>query len=74
VREIERFKPYTQPGPMKMEIDYANTAFASAACWIATAVREGPRTISFTVPDFCIGMKTFFVAARFPRMVEDQMF
>lgn len=74
VREVNRFKPYTHSGPMKMEIDYANTAFASAACWIPTAVREGPQTVSFVVPDFYAGMKTFFVAAQFPWMMEDQMF
>jgi D-aminopeptidase len=57
-----------------MEIDYANTAFASAACWIPTSVREGLQTVSFTAPDFYVGMKTFFVVARFPWMMEDQMF
>ena len=74
VREIERFKPFSLSSPMKMEIDYANTAFASAAAWLPTAVREGPQTVSFTVPDFYVGMKTFFVAAQWPWMMEDQMF
>lgn len=74
IREIERFKPFTLPSPMKMEIDYANTAFASAASWIPTAVREGPQTVSFTMPDFYVGMKAFFVAAQWPWMIEDHMF
>jgi D-amino peptidase len=74
VREIERFKPFTLLSPMKMEIDYANTAFATAASWIPTAVREGPQTVSFTVPDFLTGVKTFFVAAQWPFQMEDQMF
>lgn len=74
LREIERFKPFTLPSPMKMEIDYANTAFATAATWIPTAVREGPQTVSFTVADFLTGVKTFFVAAQWPFQMEDQMF
>ena len=74
LREIERFKPFTLSSPMRMEIDYSNTAFATAASWIPTAVREGPQTVSFTVPDFIIGMKTFFVAAQWPFQVEDPMF
>jgi D-aminopeptidase len=60
--------------PMKMEIDYSNTAYATAASWIPTSVREGPQTVSFTVPDFYVGMKTFFVAAQFPFMMQDPMF
>ena len=74
VREIARFKPLTMSSPMKMEIDYANTVYATAASWIPTSVREGPQTVSFTVPDFYVGMKTFFVAAQFPFMMQDPMF
>lgn len=74
LRELERVKPFTLPSPMKMEIDYANTAFATAASWIPTAVREGPQTVSFTVPDFLVGMRTFFVASVFPFQVDDPMF
>jgi len=74
LREIERFKPFILSSPMKMEIDYSNTAFATAASWIPTAVREGPQTVSFTVPDFLTGVKTFFVAAQWPFQMEDPMF
>jgi D-amino peptidase len=71
LREIERFKPFELSKPMKMEIDYANTAFATAASWIPTGVREGPQTVCFTVPDFLVGMKTFFVASAFPYLAAD---
>ena len=71
VREVSRFKPYSLQKPMKMEIDYARTSHATAATWIPTAVREGPRTVSFTVPDFVEGIKTFFVASCVPALVGD---
>jgi D-amino peptidase len=74
IREIQRLKPYILSSPMKMEIDYSNTAFATAATWIPTAVREGPQTVSFIVPDFYSGVKTFFIAAQWPFQFEDQMF
>jgi len=74
LREIDRFGPFTLAKPMKMEIDYANTAYATAATWIPTAVREGPRTVSFTVPDFVAGIKAFFVAAGFPELVRDPIY
>jgi D-amino peptidase len=74
VREIERFEPLTMSSPMKLEIDYSNTAYATAATWIPLSVREGPQTVSFTVPDFLVGVKTFFVAAQFPFMMVDPMF
>lgn len=74
LREIERFRPFTLPSPMKMEIDYANSVYATAATWIPTSVREGPQTVSFMVDDFLTGVKTFFVAAQYPFMFEDPMF
>jgi D-amino peptidase len=74
LREIGRFKPFTLSSPMKMEIDYANSAFATAATWIPTSVRESPQTVSFTVDDFLTGVKTFFVAAQWPFMINDPMF
>ncbi len=74
LREIHRFKAFTMPRPMKMEIDYANSAFAARASWIPTAVREGPRTVSFVVPDFVAGAKTFFVAAALPRTIDDPIY
>ena len=74
IRGIERFKPLTMSSPMKLEIDYSNTAFATAATWIPLSVREGPQTVSFTLPDILVGIKTFFVAAQFPFMMVDPMF
>jgi len=74
LREIKRFKPLVLSSPMKMEIEYANTAFATAASWIPTAVREGPRTVSFTVPNFLEGMKVFFAAAGLPYLVDDPIY
>ncbi len=74
LREITRFKPFTLPGPMKLEFDYANPAFTDCASWIPTAVREGPTTVSFTVPDFIVGMKTFFVAAALPYQAVDPIY
>lgn len=74
VRESARYKPFTVPAPMKMELDYANSAFADAAMWIPSAAREGPRTVSFTVPDFLVGMRTFVVAATLPYSAEDPMY
>lgn len=72
--EITRFKPFTLSTPIKMEFDYANSAFADSVCWIPTAVREGPRTVSFTVPDFLVGMKTFLAAASLPYSVDDPIY
>jgi D-amino peptidase len=74
VREARRFKPFTLPAPMKLEIDYANSAFAECASWIPTAVREGPRTVSFMVPDFVAGFKAFVVAAALPYQVDDPIY
>jgi D-amino peptidase len=75
LREIERFKPFQLSSPLKLEIDYSNTAFAAAASWIPTAVREGPQTVSFSVPDFVVGFRTFSVAAVYPwKAADDQMF
>lgn len=74
VRELHRFKPFTMARPMKIEIDYPNTAVVSRASWIPTAVREGPCTVSFTVPDFLASVKAFFVAAALPNTVDDPIY
>ena len=74
LRELARFKPFTLKKPIKMELDYANSAFADAACWIPTAEREGPRRVSFTVPDFFVGMKTFLAASTLPYQVDDPIY
>jgi D-amino peptidase len=74
VREAKHIKPFTLPAPMKIEIDYANSAFAEAASWIPTAVREGPRTVSFTVADFLSGMRAFVVAATLPYHLDDPVY
>lgn len=70
-REIKRFKPLKMAQPMTIEIDYANTAFATRASWVPTAERVSPRTVSFTVPDFLTGMKTFLTAAAVPVTIRD---
>ncbi len=74
VREIKRFKPFKTPSPMKIEIDYANSAFATRASWIPTATREGPRTVSFVAPDFLMGMRIFLVAAAVPITIDDPIY
>lgn len=74
VREIKRFKPLRMEKPMRMEIEYANTAFADSALWIPTVERVDPRTVGFTVPDFLVGFKTFLVAAALPMMFVDPVF
>ena len=74
LREVKRLKPFTVPAPIKLEFDYANPAFADCACWIPTAVREGARTVSFTVTDFLAGMKVFLVAATLPYHADDPIY
>ena len=74
IHEIERFKPLKMAQPMTLEIDYANTAFATRASWVPTAERTGPRTVSFTVPDFLAGMRAFLTAAAVPVTIRDPMY
>jgi D-amino peptidase len=74
VSQIERFKPLEMDKPMRMEFDYANTAFATAAMWIPTSERVGPRTVAFEFPDFLTGYKTFLAAATLPMMVVDPIY
>jgi D-amino peptidase len=74
VREVHRFKPYNVRVPLMLEIDYSNSAFATAACWIPTAERVGPRTVLFRQPDCLSGMKAFIAAATLPRVVEDPVY
>ena len=74
VKEIERFKPLKMEEPMVMELDYANSAFATFASWIPTAERMGPRTVAFKVPDFYVGFRTFLAAAALPIRYDDPMY
>ena len=74
VKEINRFKPLKWEEPMRMEIDYANSVFATSASWIPTAERVGPRTVAFTTPNFYVGFRTFLAAASLPLRYDDQMY
>jgi len=74
VRQAGRFKPLKMKQPLRMEIDYTNSAFASFAAWIPTAEKVGPRTVAFTIPDFEIGYKTFLVAAALPYRYDDPIY
>lgn len=74
VRQIDRFVPLKMERPMRMEIDYANSAFAACAAWIPTAVKVGPLTVAFTVPDFEVGFKTFLAAAALPARFDDPIY
>jgi len=71
---IRRFKPYKPDPPFRLEIDYTNTAFAAAACWIPMAQRIAPRTVAFNQPDGLTLMKTFIAAATLPRIVDDPVY
>jgi D-amino peptidase len=73
-RGIRRFRPYRVQTPIVTEIDYTNSAYASAACWIPTAERVGPRTVRFSQPDGLTAMKTFIAAATLPRVIEDPVY
>lgn len=72
--EIRRFKPFQVDTPIKVEIDFANAAFATRAAWMPTAVRESPRTVSFTVPDAITAVKGFFVAAAVAKTIDDTVY
>ena len=74
IRQIERFKPIKMEHPLRIEIDYENSAYATRAAWIPTAERIGPRTVAFTVPDFVVGMKAFTAAAALPTTIADPMY
>jgi D-amino peptidase len=74
IKGIRRFKPYKPALPLRLEIDYTNTAFAAAACWIPTAQRIAPRSVAFDQPDGLALMKTFIAAAALPRIVEDPVY
>ena len=74
IQEIKRFKPFKLQPPYEIEIEYANSAFATRATWIPGAKRTGPFTVSFIAPDFIVGVKTFFAAATLPNTIMDPMF
>lgn len=74
VTEIDRFKPLKMDKPMRLEIDYANSAFATRAAWVPTAERTGARTVAFTVPDFLMGMRAFLTAAAVPATIRDPVY
>jgi D-amino peptidase len=74
VRDAHRYQPLRMKPPFVLEIDYANTAFASCACWIPTAERLGPRTVAFRAEDFLAGYKTFLAAASLPVLYRDPIY
>ena len=74
VQEVERFKALRMEPPFVLEIDYANTTFASCACWIPTAERLGSRTVAFRAADFLAGYKTFLAAASLPVLYQDPIY
>jgi D-amino peptidase len=74
VREIERFNPLKMDEPMVMELDYANSAFATFASWIPTARRTAARTVAFDIPNFYVGFRTFLAAAALPIRYDDPMY
>ena len=74
VRDITRFKPLKPAPPLRLELDYADTAFASRACWIPGSQRTGPRSVAFQAADFLEGMKTFLAAATLPATVRDPIY
>jgi D-amino peptidase len=71
---MERFKPLKLEAPLRLELDYADSAFASRACWIPGAERLGPRSVAFEAPDFLVGMKTFLAAATLPATIRDPIY
>jgi D-amino peptidase len=74
IQRIRRFKPYQPASPFKLEIDYSNTAYASAASWLPSASRMGPRTVTFEAADGVSLMRTFIAAATLPKIVEDPVY
>jgi D-amino peptidase len=74
VKDLARFEPLKLDHPLRMEIDYENSAYASRAAWIPTAERIAARTIAFTVPDSLVGYKAFTAAAALPITIADPMF
>jgi len=74
VRRVDRFKPLKMKAPLKLELDYADTAFATRACWIPGAERSGPRSVAFVAADFLEGMRTFLAAATLPATVRDPIY
>ena len=73
-RDLGRFKPYRTNSPLTLEIDYADTAFATRAAWIPTAVRTAARTVSFAAPDAVTTMRLFLAAATLPATVRDPIY
>jgi D-amino peptidase len=74
VQHINRFKPLKLKPPLRLELDYADTAFATRACWIPGATRLGPRSVAFQAGDFLEGMKTFLAAVTLPATVRDPIY
>jgi D-amino peptidase len=74
IKGIGRFKPYKPEPPLRLVIDYTNTAYAAAACWIPTAERIAPRTVAYNQPDGLALMKTFIAAATLPRIMQDPVY
>jgi D-amino peptidase len=72
--DLRRFAPLRLKEPVTLEIDYADTAFATRASWIPTAERTGARTVSFGAPDAVCAMRVFLAAATLPATIRDPVY